>query len=71
MADWFSEVDVFAAYYCAGQWSVVAPVVRELSGRHGIRRIAAIGTQMFGRARFEVIDDGAARSTPASEVIKS
>jgi hypothetical protein len=72
MADWFSDVEVFAAYCCGGQWSVVAPAVRELSGRHGIRRVARVsGTQTFGRARFEVIDDGAAGPTPAPGVINS
>jgi hypothetical protein len=48
MADWFSDVEVFAAYYSAGQWSVVAPAVRELSGRHGIRRIARCRNEAFG-----------------------
>jgi hypothetical protein len=43
MAYWFSDVEVFAAYYSgAGQWSIVAPAVRELSGRFGIRRIARV-----------------------------
>jgi hypothetical protein len=41
MADWFSDVEVFAVYRSAGQWSVMSPVVRELSGRYGVRRIAA------------------------------
>jgi hypothetical protein len=52
MADWFPDVEVFAAYYSgAGQWSVVAPAVRELSGRYGIRRIARVSERSLRRHR--------------------
>jgi hypothetical protein len=46
-----SDVPVFAAYHRAGQWSVIAPAVRELSGRHGIRRIARVPEQSLRRQR--------------------
>jgi hypothetical protein len=51
MADWFSDVEVFAVYYRAGQWSVVAPAVRELSGRHGIRRVARVLRALWSIAK--------------------
>jgi hypothetical protein len=52
MTDWFSDVGVFAAYYSgAGQWSIVAPTVRELSGRFGIRRIARVSERSLRRYR--------------------
>jgi hypothetical protein len=51
MADRLSDVGVFAAYCRAGQWSIVAPVVRELSGRHGIRRIARVPDRSLRRHR--------------------
>jgi hypothetical protein len=51
MIDWFSDVEVFAVYYRAGQWSVIAPTVRELSGRHGIRRIARVSDRSLRRQR--------------------
>jgi hypothetical protein len=48
MADWFPDVDVFAAYYRAGQWSVVAPVVSELSGRRGFAGSLGYRNEVFG-----------------------
>jgi hypothetical protein len=51
MADWFSDVAVFAAYYRADQWSIAAPAVRELSGRFGIRRIARVPERSLRRHR--------------------
>jgi hypothetical protein len=48
----FFDVGVFAAYHSgAGQWSIVAPAVRELSGRHGIRRIARVSERSLWRHR--------------------
>jgi hypothetical protein len=44
-----SDVPVLAAHLLpSGQWEVLAPVVRELSGRHGIRRIAVIRDRVSG-----------------------
>jgi hypothetical protein len=38
-----TDVPVFAAHLTpSGLWEVLAPVVRELSGRHGIRRIVRV-----------------------------
>ena len=44
-----SDVAVFAVVCDAtGQWFALAPAVRELSGRHGIRRVGALPNSDFG-----------------------
>jgi hypothetical protein len=48
-----TDVPVFAAHLLSsGRWEVIAPVAHELSGRHGIRRLARMSGGMHRRMKI-------------------
>ena len=51
-----TDVPVFAVRRLAsGYWEALAPVVRELSGRYGIRRLAGAPSVMGGEGALDVL----------------